>query len=198
MHVIATTAWPGRWPPACWANSGVFLTSAAGLPMQREIMGLSEVSNILWRERQLLELLLFKLEEEQLLLVNNRTRWLSHAAKEIEDVLDAIRMAELSRAVEVENLAVELGLPDNASLRELATSAPEPWGHMLDEHRQAFLIATEEINAVASSNRELISRGQRDVHDAISWMGEEREMTYAADGSTAGATNAARLFDRSL
>ena len=50
-------------------------------------MGLSEVSNILWRERQLLELLLFKLEEEQLLLVNGRTRWLSHAAKEIEDVL---------------------------------------------------------------------------------------------------------------
>ena len=30
-------------------------------------MGLSEVSNILWRERQLMDLLLFKLEEEQLL-----------------------------------------------------------------------------------------------------------------------------------
>ena len=31
-------------------------------------MSLSEVSNILWRERQLLELLVFKLEEEQLVL----------------------------------------------------------------------------------------------------------------------------------
>ena len=40
-------------------------------------MGLSEVSNILWRQRQLLELLLFKLEEEQLVLTAGRTRWIT-------------------------------------------------------------------------------------------------------------------------
>ena len=37
-------------------------------------MALSDVSNILWRERQLLELLVFKLEEEQLVLAAGRTR----------------------------------------------------------------------------------------------------------------------------
>ena len=42
-------------------------------------MALSDVSNILWRERQLLELLVFKLEEEQLVLAAGRTRWLAHA-----------------------------------------------------------------------------------------------------------------------
>jgi hypothetical protein len=162
-------------------------------------MGLSEVSNILWRERQLLELLLFKLEEEQLLLVNSRTRWLSHAAKEIEDVLEAIRNAELARAVEVESLATDLGMPSNASLRELVASAPAPWAHILDEHRQAVLVATEEINGLAASNRELISRGQRDVQDALSWLGEDRETEYAQDGTAGGIrATAARLIDRSL
>jgi hypothetical protein len=161
-------------------------------------MGLSEVSNILWRERQLLELLLFKLEVEQLLLVNGRGRWLSNAAKEIEDVLDAIRMAELSRAMEVESLATDLRLPDNASLRELAESAPAPWAHILDEHRQAFLASTEEINSLAASNRELIARGQRDVHDTLAWLGEDHETTYAADGTAHNKATAARLFDRSL
>ena len=39
-------------------------------------MSLSEVSNILWRERRLLELLVFKLEEEHLVLASGRTRWL--------------------------------------------------------------------------------------------------------------------------
>ena len=162
-------------------------------------MGLSVVSNILWRERQLLELLLFKLEEEQLLLVNGRSRWLSHAAKEIEDVLEAIRMAELARAVEVEALAGGLGLASNASLRQLAAAAPAPWAHILDDHRHAFLVATEEITELASANRELIARGQRDVHEALSWLGEEFETTYAHDG-TAGAVRAgaARLVDRSL
>ncbi|CAN5337491.1 hypothetical protein BH23ACT9_BH23ACT9_24210 [soil metagenome] len=42
----------------------------------------SDVSNILWRERQLLELLHFKLEVEQSLLAAGRTRWLSHATRE--------------------------------------------------------------------------------------------------------------------
>ena len=43
-------------------------------------MSLSEVSNILWRERQLLELLVFKLEEEQFVLASGRTRWLARDA----------------------------------------------------------------------------------------------------------------------
>src|SRR5687768_14505732 len=126
-------------------------------------MGLSEVSNILWRERQLLELLLFKLEVEQLLLASGKTRWLAHAAREIEDVLEAIRSAELARAVEVESLAGDLGLPPNASLRELAEAAPAPWRHILDEHRAGFITSTQEVVELADSNRELIIRGQRDV-----------------------------------
>lgn len=161
-------------------------------------MGLSEVSNILWRERQLLELLLYKLEMEQLLLASGKTRWLAHAAREIEDVLEAIRSAELARAVEVESLATDLGLPPNASLRELAEAAPAPWRHILDEHRAGFLTATQEVVALADTNKELIIRGQRDVHDALSWLGEGQDETYSATGGTSVRQSAARLIDRAL
>ena len=61
-------------------------------------MSLSEVSNILWRERQLLELLVFKLEEEQLVLAAGRNRWLPHATREVETVLGEIKRIELERA----------------------------------------------------------------------------------------------------
>src|SRR6478736_3999884 len=64
-------------------------------------MSLSEVSNILWRERQLLELLVFKLEEEQLVLASGRTRWLSHATREVETILEEIKRVELERAMAV-------------------------------------------------------------------------------------------------
>ena len=37
---------------------------------------LRDVSNILWRERNLLELLAFKLDSERLLARAGRTRWL--------------------------------------------------------------------------------------------------------------------------
>jgi hypothetical protein len=89
-------------------------------------MSLTEVSSILWRERELLDLLLFKLEEEQLLLAAGRSRWLGHATREVEMVLGEMKRAELGRAVEVEAVAVSLGLAPTASLRELATPHRRP------------------------------------------------------------------------
>jgi hypothetical protein len=111
-------------------------------------MGLREVSAILWRERHLLELLLFKLDEEQLVLAAGRTRWLPRATREVEMVLEELRQTELERAVEVSRVANDLRLPADASLRQLADAAQPPWQGMLLEHRQAFLTLTDEITAL--------------------------------------------------
>jgi hypothetical protein len=59
-------------------------------------VGLADLSSILWREREMLELLLFKLEEEQLVLASGRGRWLVHATREVEMVLDHIRVPRCS------------------------------------------------------------------------------------------------------
>src|SRR3954454_2570029 len=100
-------------------------------------MGLAEVSTVLWTERELLELLLFKLEEEQLVLASGRTRWLSRATKEGEMVLEEVRRAALLRAVQGDAAAAELGLPAGPSLRQLAEASDEPWRTLLLDHRQA-------------------------------------------------------------
>jgi len=133
-------------------------------------MGLREVSAILWRERHLLELLLFKLDEEQLVLAAGRTRWLARATREVEMVLEEIRQTELERAVEVARVAVDLGLPAGASLRQLAEAAPPPWQGMLAEHRQAFLTLTDEVTALVQTNRELLGRGQKAVRDVLAQL----------------------------
>ena len=43
---------------------------------------MEDLSLILWRERELLETMLYKLEVEQLVLSSGRTRWLAHATRE--------------------------------------------------------------------------------------------------------------------
>src|SRR5919201_1144373 len=106
-------------------------------------MGLQEVSSILWRERQLLELLLFRLESEQLLLAAGRTRWLALATQEVDRALQAIRQTELIRAAEVEALAAE----------------PRRWEGAFDDHRRAFIELTNEITGLAEANRDLLHRG---------------------------------------
>jgi hypothetical protein len=145
-------------------------------------MTLTEVSNTLWRERQLLELLLFKLEEEQLLLAAGRTRWLAHATREVETVLAEIRTVELARAVQVEDVAVSLGLAPTASLRELAEVAPEPWNAVLADHREAFLVATQEISTLAQDNRELLSRGYQAARSVLTSLDGSRVETYTPAG----------------
>src|SRR5438045_4734995 len=57
--------------------SGTWRAASSALTSRKDGgMGLAELSSILWRERDMLELLLFKLEEEQLVLAAGRTRWL--------------------------------------------------------------------------------------------------------------------------
>ena len=157
-------------------------------------MSLTEVSNILWRERQLLELLLFKLEEEQLLLAAGRSRWLAHATREVETVLGEIKRVESSRAMEVENVAVQLGLARTASLRELAEAAPAPWDAVLTDHREAFLLATQEITTLAQDNRELLSRGYHAARSVLSSMDDNRVETYSPAGLVTNRSST-RLVD---
>ena len=61
-------------------------------------MPMADLSSILWRERGLLDLLLFRLEVERLVLRSGRSWWLTIAAQEIEVVLAEVRHVELLRA----------------------------------------------------------------------------------------------------
>jgi hypothetical protein len=162
-------------------------------------MSLTELSSVLWRERELLELLLFKLEEEQLLLAAGKSRWLVHATREVEMVLDEIRRAELSRSIEVSGVAESLGLDPAASLRDLAENAPSPWGDILREHRNAFLAASQEIEALARSNKELLSAGYRSAREALLSIGGEREVqTYNHDGQSVARQRGPRLLNEAI
>lgn len=130
-------------------------------------MGLKEVSRILWQERELLELLQFKLEEERLVLAAGRSEWITHATGEVEMVLDRIREIEAERMSLVAEVAPDLGLGSNPSLRELIEAAPPEWRPALEEHRDAFATVTRQVADLTAANRELLGRGLRAVREAI-------------------------------
>ena len=161
-------------------------------------MALNDVSNILWRERQLLELLVFKLEEEQLVLAAGRTRWLSHATREVETVLGEIKKIELERAVEVEAAAQELGLSTAPSLRELGELTPTPWNKVFEEHRRALLEVAQEIDSISRANRDLLSRGQQAAREALATIGHVETDSYTAKGSAAAGKVGLRLIDEAM
>jgi hypothetical protein len=159
-------------------------------------VGVTEVSNVLWREREQLELLLFKLEEEQLVLASGRTRWIAHATREVQIVLDQVRETEVLRAVEVDAYAASIGLGPSPSLRDLAIASQQPWGDLLIAHRDALVELTNEISRVSASNREVLAIAQRATTESLLSLNGTLE-TYAPRGRTTSAAPA-HLVDRAL
>ncbi len=122
-----------------------------------EVMnGMTALSHTLLRERRLLDLLTYRLETQHQLLASGRVRFISLAAREIEDVLDELGTTELERAVQVSGLAERLGLPDEPSLTEIVDRAAPPWREILAEHRDALRVAAEEVDRLTVANRALL------------------------------------------
>jgi hypothetical protein len=161
---------------------------------------LNDLSRVLWHQRQAMEQLLFRVEVQQMLLAADRTRWVSAAAADVERVLDAIRDREIERAIIVAAVVEELGLDkENPSLRELSEAVPSPWGVILNEHRQAFLTLTGEIEHGTRHNRELLERGYQVTRELLaSLTGDTAPSGYSADGSAARLSPAGHLLDRAV
>ena len=158
---------------------------------------MEKLSQILWRERELLDSLLFKLEMEQLVLGTGRTAWLARAAREVELVLEALRETEILRSVAADEAAASLGLTHNPSLRALAEAVDEPWRTILFDHRDAFVSSTREIVALAEANRDLLTVGLRSARETLLSI-EEETQGYRPDGGVVLASTQQRLVDRSL
>ncbi|HEY5012191.1 MAG TPA: flagellar protein FlgN [Acidimicrobiia bacterium] len=114
---------------------------------------LRDVSNILWRERNLLELLAFKLDSERLLARAGRTQWLARADHEVEVVLGSLKAVELERGILVQALAVELDLATEPTLVALAERVPAEWAGIFADHRRALLELARDVDRSARRSR---------------------------------------------
>ena len=161
-------------------------------------MGTQKLSALLWEERELLELLTFKLEEEQLLLTSGKTRWLQHATREVEQVLDRLRIANLARTVAVSELAEEWGIAEDATLRQIIAAAPPgPWTEIFTAHLQAMTELTVRIRDLRDANEQFLRTAARSAQETLAGLGTESK-TYTSSGNSAGPGNSARIVDKQL
>ena len=157
-------------------------------------MGFAEVSTMLWRERDALQLLLFKLIEEQLIVSSGRTRWLPQANEEIEFALEQLRGTEVLRAAETDAIADELDLPSPATLAQLEAAADEPWATLYGEHRRALLELIAEVEQVTAENRKLLAAGARAVRETLLSV-SQTVRTYDSRGTATGPESGPLLMD---
>jgi YD repeat-containing protein len=156
-----------------------------------------DLSARLWQERELLDLLTFKLEEEQLLLTAGKTQWLSHATREVEQVLERLQLAGLDRAMAAAAVARYWGLPEEATLRELAAGAPDgAWADILSAHLTALTDQTAHIRQLRDANAQFLRAAARSTQETLAAT-ETTATTYDSEGRAASHVGA-HLFDRDL
>jgi hypothetical protein len=162
-------------------------------------MGVNDLSTLLWRERELLEMLVFKLEEEQLLLTSGRSKWLHHATREVEQVLGHLRTTGIERTVEAASVAGGWGLPEDATLRQLAEGAPdEVWRDVLLSHLTALTTLTAQIADVRDTNLGYLRAATRATQETLAAVGTAAAdpVGYGARGPRTPAAAGALFFDR--
>ena len=165
-------------------------------------MSIPDLAAVLWRHRELLERLVYRLECEQLLMAAGRTRFLGFATAEVEALLDELAVVELQRAAFADVVARDAGLDSGASLEEIAAGVQPPWTEVLIEHRQSLLTLTAELSALAETNRHLMAAGLKAVEQAMAQLGLRQGTTslgYDAQGRTDVIAGHARtVVDRAL
>jgi len=165
-------------------------------------MSIPDLAAVLWRQRELLERLVYRLECEQLLMAAGRTRFLGLATSEVEALLDELSVVEMQRAAVAGRVAREVELDGAATLEEIAGSLQPPWTEVLIEHRHALLTLTAELSALAETNRHLMAAGLKAVEQAMAGLGLRQGTTsvgYDAQGrSELIAGHARTVVDRAL
>jgi hypothetical protein len=134
-------------------------------------MGLQSFSDVLFQERRLLELLLFKLDEEQLVLEAGRTRWLALASREVETVLDELNKVELGRSVAFASVAPDLGLGTDATHQSVVDAVDPPWDSLFADHQRELKALMGEVLDAAASSRALLRDGYDTIRQALEATG---------------------------
>jgi hypothetical protein len=93
---------------------------------------LQYLSSLLRKERDALDLLLARLDE---------------APNDHDTLLRSISSLELHRAITAREVALELGVDGDPTLRELAIAAPDEWSLILHGHREALVELASRVEA---------------------------------------------------
>lgn len=145
-------------------------------------MNSERLSAVLWHERELLEMLVFKLEEQQLILVAGKSKWLERATDEIGGVAEDLKDLSLSRDITIEGFD---GVKDGEgypSLQEIIDRTNEPvWQDIFTGHLGALRTLTENIRTLQEANEGLIRSALRSTQETLAGLDADT-VIYDASG----------------
>ncbi len=155
------------------------------------------LSECLYEEGRALEELLFKLEEEHLVLASGRHAWLPRATAEVEGALAALDGIERSRHRIMEELAGAVpGVAGAvATLSDVAMAFDDPWRDAILAQRSSLKITLSRVQDVITRNRDYLAMGLAATVEALGMLGAHSGISYDSDGVARPVPGTLRLVD---
>jgi uncharacterized protein YunC (DUF1805 family) len=142
-----------------------------------------ELVDTLWLERRLLEFLLYKLVQANLMLMAGNSRFVQPALREVDQVIERVRQAENYRGTVVSRLAQEWNKPvASLTLEALAVEGPGWAQPLFQEHREGFLRLVNEIERITLENRRLAAVNIDSIRGTLDMLGGQQSNIYDASG----------------
>ncbi len=138
-------------------------TGSASIPSERFVA----LVGLLNREVRLLDRLVFKLTETELLTSAGEARFMGLILDEVDDVSTDLGGIEVARAMLVADLADALGVEEEVSLQELIAYAPADTAPLLNELRERMITAAGDLERVAAGGSETSRRQLERVSGAL-------------------------------
>jgi flagellar biosynthesis/type III secretory pathway chaperone len=152
-----------------------------------------ELGAILVEQQGLLEALLYRLDQEHLILATGRTRWLSQATSEVMAVGTELGQQDERRRGAVDRLAVSLGMGAGVTLSELAERAPDGWAEVLRRHREIMRTGVADVQAIVARNRAVVAERLNSSNALLNRMGATGgASTYGPDAAVASERTTGR------
>ena len=133
-------------------------------------------------ERQALELLLFKLREQNMVLTSGEHRWLAQATAEVEQAVKDLTVAGNAREAESARVHAYYRLAPGANIAALAEAvADELTCQQLLQMQRQLRDILDQVRRCSRQNREMLAQGLAATNDALALLG--MVPTYDSAGS---------------
>ncbi|HXX90044.1 MAG TPA: flagellar export chaperone FlgN [Acidimicrobiales bacterium] len=154
-----------------------------------------DLSVCLWEERAALEQLVFRLEQENLVLASGRHRLLMQSTAEVAASSAAVDQVEQRRIELTAAIAADTGLAADATLEVITEVLDAPAAEALRSHRAALRRLVGLVTDLVQRNRELIARGLAATVDALTLVGAAPAGAYDASGTAPAGVGGALVYD---
>ncbi len=139
--------------------------------------------------------LCFKFEVQEIVLSGGRHQWLNETTAELERAVTTVHATDQALRDALAKGAVALGLSPEATVREVAEVAPEPWGYIFGQHREDLQRSVDRVAQLSRTNRQLLARGHAATVTAMQFLGADVPSGYDAAGNAATVSGSVGLLD---